>query len=124
MNPRKAKLGLHVCRALVAIGCFTIVSSAIGYFGSQFRPVFLSLYLIVGTFATTLQLMLVLGIFGAQERVADEIEKADSISGVKHFDKCAFPQSSLGLHMDIRFQKFHAPVRGRVSPLICEENTC
>ncbi|CAL8463138.1 g2672 [Coccomyxa elongata] len=73
--------------ALVAIGCFTIVSSAIGYFGSQFRPVFLSLYLVVGTFATTLQLMLVLGIFGAQDKVADEIEKADSISGVKHFDK-------------------------------------
>ena len=78
-------------RALVAIGCFTILSSAVGYFGSQFRPVFLSLYLIAGTFATTLQLMLVLGIFAAQEKVADEIEKADSITGVKHFDKWVLP---------------------------------
>ena len=86
-----AKYSLHLCRALVAIGCFTIVSSAIGYFGSQFRPVFLSLFLIVGTFATTLQLVLVLVIFGAQEKVADEIETADSISGVKHFDKYVCP---------------------------------
>lgn len=58
-----------------------------GYFGSQFRPVFLSLYLIVGTFAATVQLILVLGIFAAQEKVADEIEKADSISGIKHFNR-------------------------------------
>lgn len=75
----------------MATGCFTILSSAVGYFGSQFRPVFLSIYLIAGTFTTTLQLMLVLGIFAAQERVADEIEKADSISGVKHFDKWVLP---------------------------------
>jgi hypothetical protein len=73
----------------VAIGCFTILSSAIGYAGSRFRPVFLGIYLIVGTFATTLQLLLVLGIFFAQEKVADEIEQADSITGVKHFDKWA-----------------------------------
>lgn len=74
-------------RALVAIGCFTILSSAIGYAGSRFRPIFLGLFLVVGTFATTLQLLIVLSIFAAQEKVADEIEKADSISGVKHFDK-------------------------------------
>lgn len=99
---QEVKTAWHVCRALVAIGCFTIVSSAIGYFGSQFRPVFLSLYLVVGTFATTLQLMLVLGIFGAQDKVADEIEKADSISGVKHFDKCVSSKLALTVQTVIR----------------------
>ena len=46
------------------------------------------LYLIVGTVSTTLQLLIVLGIFGAQDRVADEIIAADSSSGVQHFDRC------------------------------------
>ena len=73
----------------MAIGCFTMLSSGVGYLGSRFRPVFLTLYLVVGTFATTLQLTLVLGIFAAQDRVAAEIEAADSISGAKHFDSCA-----------------------------------
>ena len=75
-------------RALVALGCFAILSSAVGYAGAHFRPSFLMLYLIVGTVSTTLQLLIVLGIFGAQDRVADEIIAADSSSGVQHFDRC------------------------------------
>ena len=75
-------------RALVAVGCFAILSSAVGYAGAHFRPFFLMLYLIVGTVSTTLQLLIVLGIFGAQDRVADEIIAADSSSGVQHFDRC------------------------------------
>ena len=77
---------LAACRALVAIGVFAIVSSAVGYAGSQFKPFFLMLYLIAGTVSTTLQLLLVLGIFGAQDRVADEIMAADS-TGTQHFDR-------------------------------------
>ena len=75
------------CRALVAIGVFAILSSAVGYAGSQYKPFFLMLYLVVGTLSTTLQLLLVLGIFGAQDRVADEILAADSTSGMQHFER-------------------------------------
>jgi hypothetical protein len=75
------------CRALVAVGCFTLLSSAVGYAGSRFRPVFLSLYLVVGTFATTLQLLMVLGIFAAQQHVADEIVAADRVTGTVHFEE-------------------------------------
>ena len=67
------------------------MSSAVGYAGSQFKPVFLMLYLVVGTVSTTLQLLLVLGIFGAQDRVADEILTADSSSGMQHFDRWPEP---------------------------------
>ena len=80
---------LCACRACVAIGVFAILSSAVGYAGSQFKPFFLMLYLIVGTVSTTLQLLIVLGIFGAQDRVADEIVAADSASGIQHFSRCA-----------------------------------
>ena len=81
------------CRALVATGVFSIVSSAVGYAGSQFKPIFLMLYLVAGTVSTTLQFLLVLGIFGAQDRVADEILAADSSSGTQHFDRWAKPAS-------------------------------
>ena len=47
------------------------------------------LYLVVGTLSTTLQLLLVLGIFAAQDRVADEILAADSTSGMQHFERWA-----------------------------------
>lgn len=67
------------------------MSSAVGYAGSQFKPLFLMLYLVAGTVSTTLQLLLVLGIFGAQDRVADEILAADSSSGRQHFDRWAAP---------------------------------
>ncbi len=63
------------------------MSSAVGYAGSQFKTFFLMLYLVAGTVSTTLQLLLVLGIFGAQDRVADEIMVADSSSGTQHFDR-------------------------------------
>lgn len=78
---------MWACRALVAIGCFAILGSAVGYAGSQFKPFFLMLYLVVGTVSTTLQLLIVLGIFGAQDRVADEILAADATSGTQHFER-------------------------------------
>ena len=79
----------------MAIGVFAILSSAVGYAGSQFKPFFLMLYLIVGTVSTTLQLLLVLGIFGAQDRVADEILAADSTSGTQHFERWLLPPAAL-----------------------------
>jgi len=87
---RCSVLGINLrsaCRAFVAIGVFAIMSSAVGYAGSHYKPLFLMLYLVVGTLSTTLQLLLVLGIFGAQDRVADEILAADSTSGMQHFER-------------------------------------
>jgi hypothetical protein len=89
---------LYACRACVAIGVFAILSSAVGYAGSHFKPFFLMLYLIVGTVSTTLQLLIVSGIFGAQDRVADEIVAADSASGIQHFSRCAAATSCHCVH--------------------------
>eukprot|EP00884_Botryococcus_braunii_P022211 jgi/Botrbrau1/8674/Bobra.0087s0027.1 len=66
---------------LVTLGVLTLVGSVFGYAGARFHPILLTLYLIVGTCATTLQLVLVLAIFGAQNKVADAIINLDTREG-------------------------------------------
>jgi hypothetical protein len=68
-------------RLLVTLGVLTIVGSVFGYAGARFHPVLLTIYLVVGTCATTLQLVLVLAIFGAQNKVADAIAHFDTKEG-------------------------------------------
>ena len=57
-----------------------MLASVFGYSGSQFRPEFLSAYLVVGAVGTVAQFVIVLAIFFAQAEVADAIENMKSSS--------------------------------------------
>ncbi len=72
---------MGICRLLVTLGTITLVGSFFGYAGARFHPILLTIYLVVGTCATTLQLVLVLSIFGAQNKVADAIYEVDKKTG-------------------------------------------
>lgn len=65
----------------MTLGVLTLIGSVFGYAGARFHPVLLTIYLIVGTCATTLQLVLVIAIFGAQAKVADAIMHVNQREG-------------------------------------------
>lgn len=69
-----------LCRSFILIGAGTIVGSAFGWVGARFRPRLLLVYLVVGTVATGLQLVLLLCIFFAQNRVAGAISAESNLS--------------------------------------------
>ncbi|KAK9797366.1 hypothetical protein WJX73_004918 [Symbiochloris irregularis] len=71
-----AKSFVPVC--LVLIGILTLVASVFGYIGARFRPAYLLYYLIVAGVATFLQLVILLCIFFAENKVATAIQMESS----------------------------------------------
>ncbi|KAK9828629.1 hypothetical protein WJX72_001192 [[Myrmecia] bisecta] len=67
---------------LVIVGVLTILSSSCGYMGARFKPKWLLAYLIMGTFVTVWQLIIVLGIFIGFNKVVDAVVKYNDVHGV------------------------------------------
>jgi len=65
-------------RALVGLGSFALATSAAGAFAPGFGPRLVVIYLGVSAVLTFLQVILVLGLFGAQQKVAASIAATDT----------------------------------------------
>ena len=79
------------CSCLVLTGILTLVASVVGYIGARFRPAYLLYYLIVAGVATGLQLVILLCIFFAEDKVAKAIQMESSTS---ESTRLAEPQDS------------------------------
>lgn len=64
--------------ALVGLGSFALATSAVGFIAPRLGPRLVIAYLSVSAVLTFLQVILVLGLFGAQEKIAASISATDT----------------------------------------------
>ncbi|KAK9833527.1 hypothetical protein WJX81_001723 [Elliptochloris bilobata] len=67
-----------VSGALAGLGSFALATSAFGWFAPGLGPRLVAAYLIASALLTFLQVVLVLGIFGAQQKVAVAVAQTDT----------------------------------------------
>lgn len=69
------------CSLCVTVGVFAIITSALGFIGSNYKRFFLSAYVFFGTMVSTVQLVLVLVMFVDADGIINRIEAFDAADG-------------------------------------------
>lgn len=97
----------------MGLGSFALATSAVGWFAPGLGPRLVALYLGTSGLLAFLQVILVLGIFGAQQKVASAIAQADTTG---RYTQCGAAPSSFAKNK-LSFQagraRSAAPLRHR-----------
>ena len=78
----------------MGLGSFALATSAIGWFAPGLGPRLVAVYLGTSGLLAFLQVILVLGIFGAQQKVASAIAQADTTG---RYTECGLPPITTAL---------------------------